>query len=812
MPIAAAPVPVRVDEEARRKDYSLIGRDTSLAIERGLAEADWYMSPVPKAVMRELLERRDGPALRDTCLYFALIAASGYATWHLWGSWWAVVPMMAYGVLYASASDARWHEAGHGTAFRTDWMNNALYEVASFMVLRESVPWRWSHTRHHSDTIIVGRDPEIAVPRPPDLREMFLKCFNYRAWRRYLTNIAIHCTGRVTDIEATFIPPAEYGAVYLRARIYATILLGMIAACVYLRTWLPFIFVLGPNVYGAWLMAVYGWTQHTALAENVLDHRLNCRTILMNPVHRFLYWNMNYHTEHHMFPLVPYHQLPRLHAIVKDDCPAPYRSLTAAYREMVPAILRQRRDPGWYIRRTLPPTARPVGTKPTAAAIVTDADAVVDGWVDVCASAALAVEDVIRVDHAHHTYAIHRTAQGAVHATDGMCTHGNTHLADGLVRGSVVECPKHNGRFDVVTGEPRRLPACVALGTHRVREGGGRILLDVSRVASGRSASPVYELRVVSNRNVATFIKELVLAPAHPRGLGGDGEPGAGNKQPESPGRVDRSSDVVDRAQVEGHMPKARVDGTLPSYRPGQYMQLHIPAYGALRFEDIVVDEPYASVWRAHHLFDLGADNDLEMKRNYSLASNPASAPQELRFNVRIATPPTGQACAAGAGSSWVWRLQPGDTVRASGPFGSFLVPDGTSELVYVGGGAGMAPIRSHISYLFETVRTTRRVSYWYGARSRQEAFYADYFRGIEARFPNFRFHLALSAPLDGDAWDGPTGLIHDVVRRDHLAGHAAPAAAAYFVCGPPVMVDATRQMLQHEFGVPADAIIADQF
>ena len=258
-------------------------------------------------------------------------------------------------------------------------------------------------------------------------------------------------------------------------------------------------------------------------------------------------------------------------------------------------------------------------------------------------------------------------------------------------------------------------------------------------------------------------------------------------------------------------MTKADDDG-FPSYLPGQYMQLHIPAYGALRFEDIVVDEPYASVWRAHHLFDLGAGNDLEMKRNYSLATNPASAARELRFNVRIATPPTGQDCDAGAGSSWVWRLKPGDTVQASGPFGSFLVPDGDHELVYVGGGAGMAPIRSHLSYLFDTLRTTRRVSYWYGARSRQEAFYQDYFRELEAQFPNFRFHLALSAPLDGDAWDGPTGFIHDVLRREHLARHPAPGAAAYFVCGPPVMVQATREMLRHEFGVAADAIIADEF
>ena len=143
-------------------DYSLVGRDTTLAIQKGLADANWYTSPVPRETMRQLLERRDGPAIRDTLLWFALLFLFGYLGYALWGTWWAVIPFAIYGVLYASVSDSRWHESSHGTAFKSDWMNNALYEVASFMVLRESVPWRWSHTRHHSDTIIVGRDP-VAV-------------------------------------------------------------------------------------------------------------------------------------------------------------------------------------------------------------------------------------------------------------------------------------------------------------------------------------------------------------------------------------------------------------------------------------------------------------------------------------------------------------------------------------------------------------------------------------------------------------------------------------------------------------------------
>ena len=125
-------------------DYSLVGKNTVLAIQQGLAEATWYTSPVPRDKMRELLERRDGPPLRDTILWFSLLIFFGACGAALWGSWWAILPFLAYGAIYASSSDSRWHECGHGTAFKTDWMNNALYEVASFMVLRESVPWRWT--------------------------------------------------------------------------------------------------------------------------------------------------------------------------------------------------------------------------------------------------------------------------------------------------------------------------------------------------------------------------------------------------------------------------------------------------------------------------------------------------------------------------------------------------------------------------------------------------------------------------------------------------------------------------------------------
>ena len=183
----------------RLNDYSLVGKDTALAIEKGLAEADLVcLARAEGRKCASSCERRDGPAIRDTLLWFALIIGSGVCGFMLWGTWWAILPFMVYGVLYASTSDSRWHESGHGTAFKTDWMNNALYEIASFMVLRESTRWRWSHARHHSDTIIVGRDPEIAVTRPPNFFALFLRFFGINTTLTFFRNVLLHCTGRLS--------------------------------------------------------------------------------------------------------------------------------------------------------------------------------------------------------------------------------------------------------------------------------------------------------------------------------------------------------------------------------------------------------------------------------------------------------------------------------------------------------------------------------------------------------------------------------------------------------------------------------------
>jgi MocE subfamily Rieske [2Fe-2S] domain protein len=753
-----------VQQPSLKLDYSLTGVNSTLAVEKGLAEAEWYQCAVPRGTMRTLLERRDGPAIRNTLLWFCLILSTGVGTYLLWPSWLAVIPYAVYSVLYASTSDSRWHETGHGTAFKTDWMNNALYEIASFMVMRESTVWRWSHTRHHSDTIIVGRDPEIAVPRPPDIRAIMLSMFNLSVYPKYFRHIVLHSIGRVTAEEKTFLPASEYPKVFLRARIYLMVYAAVIALSIYTHSILPLMFVGMTNLFGTWLLVVYGLTQHAGLAENVLDHRLNCRTVYMNPVNRFLYWNMNYHVEHHMFPLVPFHALPKLHEAVKEDCPVPYPSLFAAWREILPAILRQREDPAHHIKRQLPKSKTELKENTFTSTVAPDAE----GWVAACQGDKLGCADVVRFDHGKKTFALYRDSDCKLYATDGVCTHGNVHLAGGLVKGGIIECPKHNGRFNLADGSPARAPICRGIATYPIEERDGLLQINVARPGgAGARTQKTYHFRVVSNRNVATFIKELVLA----------------------------AEDGVERF----------------AFTPGDYLQLAIPAYDTIRFRDFDVSEPYATVWENQHVFDLVAHNpEVGHRNNYSLASNQMTE-NVLRFNVRIATPPPGQDCPPGIGSSYLFSLKPGDRISAIGPFGDFHVKPTQREMVYIGGGAGMAPLRAHLSHMFETERTTRKVSFWYGARSKQEIFYEDYFVELAKTHCNFAFHLALSSPLPEDSWTGHQGFVHEVLMEKYLRAHQNPRLAEYYLCGPPMMIKACTKMLG-ELGVPSSQIAYDEF
>jgi fatty acid desaturase len=353
-----------------KRDYSLLGPDAARAVQNGLAAAEWYHSDVPRKEMKALMQRRDGPAIRDTViLLVVMLACAGAGVW-LWPGPLAIPAFAVYGVLYGSAMDSRWHECGHGTAFRTPWMNTALYHLASFCMVRNPVTWRWSHARHHTDTVIVGRDPEIAIMRPPEFARLIANVFGlldaWEGWRQMLRNAA----GQIGPEEASFIPVSEQPKVIRVARFWVAIYALTLGAALWMGSVLPLMLIGLPRLYGAWHHVMTGLLQHGGLADNVTDHRLNSRTVLMNPVSRFIYWNMNYHVEHHMFPMVPYHQLPALHARIRDDLPAPCPSIAAGFAEMWPALRRQMANEDYFVRRDLPPTARPYRTdfpSPTAA-------------------------------------------------------------------------------------------------------------------------------------------------------------------------------------------------------------------------------------------------------------------------------------------------------------------------------------------------------------------------------------------------------------------------------------------------------------
>ena len=275
-----------------------------------------------------------------------------------------------------------------------------------------------------------------------------------------------------------------------------------------------------------------------------------------------------------------------------------------------------------------------------------------------------------------------------------------------------------------------------------------------------------WQCTVKSNNNVATFIKELVL-----------------------------------------ELPK----GEILDFESGGYIQIDIPKY-ELKYLEFDVEDEYRGDWDKFKMWDLLAKNDNpEEFRAYSMANHPAEG-NIVMLNVRIAHPPPNKWDAPpGIASSYIFNLKPGDKVTISGPYGEFFIKDTEREMVYIGGGAGMAPLRSHLFHLFHTLKTGRKVSYWYGARSKREMFYDDHFKKIQEKFPNFKYNVALSDPLPEDNWNGYQGFIHQVVHDNYLSTHDDPTEIEYYMCGPPMMNAACSKMLD-DLGVDKEMIDFDDF
>jgi len=316
-------------------------------------EAQWFACRIERKALKALMTRSDAAGFANFGPWLVLLVGSGGVAWLAWGSWWAIPAFLVYGTLYTS-SDAHWHECAHGTAFRTRWINEAFYHLCSFMCLREAHLWRWSHARHHTHTMITGRDPEITVPRPANLPAVLSDFLYLFSGTTEAGKIVRHALGIVTPGARDFVPESEWSGMIRTSRIYVGLVVATLGLAVALGSPLPILFVFLPRFYGAWFHQLCVLTQHAGLAEMVRDHRLNTRTVTMNRVCRFLYVNMNYHLEHHMFPMVPFHALPRLHQAIKAQTPPPYAGFLDAYREILPTLIRQSWDAAYFVRRPVP--------------------------------------------------------------------------------------------------------------------------------------------------------------------------------------------------------------------------------------------------------------------------------------------------------------------------------------------------------------------------------------------------------------------------------------------------------------------------
>ncbi|RMD59655.1 MAG: NADH:ubiquinone reductase (Na(+)-transporting) subunit F, partial [Nitrospirae bacterium] len=276
-----------------------------------------------------------------------------------------------------------------------------------------------------------------------------------------------------------------------------------------------------------------------------------------------------------------------------------------------------------------------------------------------------------------------------------------------------------------------------------------------------------YECTVVSNKNVATFIKELIL-----------------------------------------ELPEEEKETF--TFRAGGYIQIEAPPH-TVYFKDFIIEEEYRPDWDKYNLWRYVSKVDEPVVRAYSMANYPEER-GIIMLNVRIATPPPQVPDAPpGKMSSYIFSLKPGDKVTVSGPYGEFFARETNNEMVFIGGGAGMAPMRSHIFDQLKRIKTKRTITYWYGARSLRELFYKEDFDKLQEENPNFKWFVALSDPLPEDNWDGPVGFIHEVLYNMYLKDHPAPEDCEYYLCGPPMMADAVVRMLE-DIGVERENILFDDF
>lgn len=458
-----------------------------------IREEAWFKAELPRQEFRAFMQKNNYRGIIDTLIWFSCLGASGVLAYQLIDTLWAVPAFFLYGIFYC-AGDARWHESSHGTVFRTPWLNTALCFIATTMQQRDIIFTHWSHVRHHSYTIINDIDPEITVTRPPTFWEHFFNFWSLGEAKYYIPILVQHAFGVASKDAKKFVPETEHTKMFWWARASLVVNLIPLALALWWQSWVPLLFFGLPKCYGNLIQRAFILAQHAGLEDDVWDHRKNSRTIEVNPFFGFLFMNMQYHTEHHINPLMPFHQLPKYSKRIAKQMPKPYKGLLEVYKEMIPALRKQQKDPTYFINRAVPgePTSkkvsrikaldeeaamvpmaarnssRPSTPSPNTGKTSPEETLAALTWEAAIDATELGVNDAVSVCINQHHFAIYQLASGDYRATDGICSHEHAFLADGLIEDGKVLCPKHNSKFCLKTGKAINRPAKTPIATYPV--------------------------------------------------------------------------------------------------------------------------------------------------------------------------------------------------------------------------------------------------------------------------------------------------------------------------------------------------------
>lgn len=326
----------------------------------------WYKPNIDKKTLKEFSKRSDLKGIADVVLFVVALISSGYLCLVTWGTWWSLLALLLYGNIFYCKIISIQHETNHETYFRSRFLNKIFYNLTSLLGGFEAVRWKWSHFHHHTYTIFTHEevyDYENNSPRPTEPIRFLLNflplgpIINIQKVRHFTHfEILKHSFGIVSKVVKTTVPENEINKVIHSSRLYVLFWLLVIITSVLVGTWLPVIMILLPPFYGNTILMICAMTQHAGLADNVKDHRKSTRTVILNPFFSFLYSNMEYHIEHHIFPKIPCHNLKSFHNYIKNQMPNPNKGVIDAYKSIIPAIFKQAKDKNYFIDVKIPNT------------------------------------------------------------------------------------------------------------------------------------------------------------------------------------------------------------------------------------------------------------------------------------------------------------------------------------------------------------------------------------------------------------------------------------------------------------------------